>query len=140
RSSPTRNHRVGALALALLLLVASLLGCSSGGASDGGRSTTTDRDAGEVPELGPTDGEDAETEPHSGSTIPGPPPAPDLWDVPDRAVPGLGDPRIDVHHYDVVLRADPGEEEIAGRARITLAARTTDPLPAFTLDLRGPTV
>jgi aminopeptidase N len=38
------------------------------------------------------------------------------------------------------VRAAPGRDEIAGRARLTLQSTVDEPLPTFTLDLRGPTV
>lgn len=97
-------------------------------ATTGARSTTS---APTTPSTGGTTSE---------PTIPGPAPSPRAIDVADPLLPGLGDPRIDVHHYDVTLRADPGTDTINGRVVITLAARTTEPLRAFTLDLRGPTV
>jgi aminopeptidase N len=74
---------------------------------------------------------------------PGPDPEgvdPTLTDVPDEVFPGLGDPRIDVDHYDVVVRADPGRPGVEGTASLTLSARTAEPLASFTLDLRGPGV
>lgn len=148
---PVARARAFAAGAALLLAAGSLAACSNHG-TDTARPTSSDtaeRNGSDGPatpdgafpkDRGDADGGDPGRPPHPGSTIPGPPPAADLSDVPDPTVPGLGDPRIDVHHYDVTLRADPGEEAIAGRVRITLAARTAAPLATFTLDLRGPTV
>lgn len=65
-------------------------------------------------------------------------PLPD--DVTDRTFAGLGDPRIDVSHERVTIEAAPGEEEISGRAVLTLRSTVDGPLADFTLDLRGPTV
>jgi aminopeptidase N len=76
------------------------------------------------------------------TTDPGDGPRPDAAadDIPDDTYPGLGDPRIDVDHYDVVVRSDPEEPTITGTATLTLAPRTAGPLASFTLDLRGPRV
>lgn len=65
---------------------------------------------------------------------------PTLVDVKDPVFTGLGDPRIDVLHYEVELRADPGKAQVQGVVKITLVARTNQPLDAFTLDLAGPQV
>lgn len=65
---------------------------------------------------------------------------PDVDDVADEVFDGLGDPRIDVAHYDVTVRADPGRKEIAGTAVLDLAPTTSEPLPSFTLDLKGPEI
>ena len=65
-------------------------------------------------------------------------PLPD--DVPDPTFPGLGDPRIDVEHYAVTIRAEPGTDEIRGSASIDLRSTIREPLPSFTFDLRGPKV
>lgn len=144
RSQPASTLVTGALAAAITLVVAvTAVGCSPT-RSDDDRSgatppaTTIDLPAG-TPDGGPTD-RPTNGPPVTGSTIPGPAPDIDERDVADPAVGGLGDPRIDVHRYEVTLRADPGQDEISGRAQITLAPRTAEPLPAFTLDLRGPTV
>lgn len=108
--------------LALFLAVSLLAACTATGAPV--RSTTT---------VASTT-----TDPAAPSA---PPPAdPDVDDVKDPVFDGLGDPRIDVSHYDVVVRADPGQPQIAGTATLTLAARTAKPLASFTLDLRGPVV
>ena len=75
----------------------------------------------------------------SSTTEPAPPP-PQVDDVPDETYSGLGDPRIDVLHYDVAVKADPGEEAITGTARLTLRTTVDEPLERFTLDLYGPEV
>lgn len=113
--------------------------------TDGSGRTTTTSTSGSVPQSSNPRGStstttDTEPQARGDVPIPGPPPTLDERDVPDRALPGLGDPRIDVRHYDVTLRADPGEKAISGRVSMTLEARTTDDLPSFTLDLRGPRV
>ena len=61
-------------------------------------------------------------------------------DIPDTTLPGLGDPRIDVRHYDVAVQATPGQATISGRAVLTLRATTAAPLRSFTLDFRGPKI
>lgn len=63
-----------------------------------------------------------------------------LTDVPDLAFEGLGDPRIDVAHYDIDLEIDSDRGELTGTATITLVPTVTEPLPSFTLDLDGPEV
>ena len=76
-------------------------------------------------------------------TIPdpgGPPPDPSIDDVDDSTYGGLGDPRIDVVHYDLTLRADLDNPVVSGVAVIDLAALTSAPLASFTLDLDGPTI
>jgi len=151
RRGPAVRRAVGSFIVAALLAAAPACsgnGNGNGNGTDGGPSgggpapdatgATTGTGGGGSAEPGGPDG--AAAPGGSGSTIAGPTPADDVWDVPDRAVPGLGDPRIDVHHYDVTLRADPGEDDIAGHAIVALAARTAEPLASFTLDLRGPTV
>jgi aminopeptidase N len=109
--------RAAARHLAALGAVAGLLaaGCSSSGGSDATTPTTTVRPQGERVDPG-------------------------LVDVPDAVFPGLGDPRIDVRSYDVVLRVEPPDLRLEGEAELVVRARTDEPLPAFTLDLRGPEV
>ncbi|MEZ5179761.1 MAG: M1 family metallopeptidase [Acidimicrobiales bacterium] len=118
-----------------LLAVAATLGLAAPGCATSGRAatstTTTTATTATVP--GPrtsTTEPDAPAEPDTVD--------PSLTDVPDEVFAGLGDPRIDVADYQVRLRAEPGRDEVAGTARLRLAATTADPLPSFTLDLRGP--
>lgn len=65
---------------------------------------------------------------------------PEVDDVVDATFPGLGDPRIDVVHYDLWVSADMGSPTISGRAAISLAPVTAEPLDELTLDFIGPTV
>ncbi len=55
--------------------------------------------------------------------------------VGDELFPDLGNPGIDVDHYDVDLSYDPDSEVID--ATVTLAINATSPLHAFTLDQVG---
>ncbi|MCB0975982.1 MAG: M1 family metallopeptidase [Acidimicrobiales bacterium] len=146
RRSPRHNARHVArpvLLAAALAVTSTVAACSTGGSntatsttlSTGAPSTSTSPTTTATTAAGST-----APEPRVDVPIPGPAPSPDERDVPDRALPGLGDPRIDVHHYDVTLRADPGAATISGRVVLTLSARTTEPLRSFTLDLRGPKV
>lgn len=114
-----RFLRRRAAVLATVVLVAS---CTTGG----------DEEATPPPPLG---GDPPAEAPATTGTV-----DPTLTDVPDEVFPGLGDPRIDVDHYDLLVRADPGRPGIEGTATLTLSARTADPLASFTLDLRGPDV
>lgn len=65
-----------------------------------------------------------------------PTPAPTLH---DPIFPGLGQPGLDVRHYDVALTvAQPGTPQLSGVVTLTLAA--TRPLTEVRLDFFGPTV
>lgn len=128
-------RRGAALAVAACLVLASCSASGDDGArrDDGAdRSTTSSAPPADrttttrAPERPPTGDEP------SGDGDPLPP------DVPDRTFGGLGDPRIDVQRYDVVVRADPGKEGISGSAEVELRSRARQPLETFTLDLRGP--
>jgi len=133
------------VALIVVAVIAALLAaCSASGGSQADQAPpSTDR-----PTTSPTtDSGPSTTGPSttpSSTSLPGgepdDAPDPDVDDVPDTVFPGQGDPRIDVSHYDVVVRADPGERSIEGTATLTLSARTADPLRAFTLDFSGPRV
>lgn len=138
---------VAALILTVAVLVSGsgLTACSTGGA--GGTATEarpgapidqTDHDAPASPDT-------SEDEPDAGDApggAPSPPrPAdPDASDVEDAVFPRLGDPRIDILHHEVSVRADPNDETVTGSVTITLRAITEDPLPELTLDLSGPRV
>jgi aminopeptidase N len=78
------------------------------------------------------------TSPPDGQPPAGGDPLPD--DIADKTFAGLGDPRIDVSHYGVLVRAAPGEDAIRGSAQLTLRSKAAEPLTGFTLDLRGPKV
>lgn len=119
------------VAAVLVMLGAAMAGCSSSGGSSGQQPPTTTASMADVADATTTSIEPAS---------PVEPADPTQQDVPDAVFGGLGDPRIDVTHYDVVVRADPGDPQIEGTAIITVAARTAAPLSAFTLDLRGPTI
>ncbi|WP_426570908.1 M1 family metallopeptidase [Aquihabitans sp. McL0605] len=113
-------HRRAAALLTCCLILAACT--TTGGASDGQHpdSTTT-------------------SEPGTTTTT-RPAPASTIDDVPDGTFPGLGDPRIDVQHYDVLVKATPGKAPIVGYAKIRLRSTTDGPLKSFTLDLRGPKI
>lgn len=120
-----RRRLAGALVACLALASCSIAGGGSDAGSAPRRTTSTiDRD------RTTTTVDDAPAAP--GDPLPG--------DVPDRTFPGLGDPRIDVTHYGVTLRAAPGEDRISGTVELDLRPRTKEPLGSFTLDLRGPKV
>lgn len=126
----TRRRRAGGIALGLVALVLPACSAQGSGSDAAPRATTTRPDAdGSAP---------------GGSTTTTEPPRtdvdPSVEDVPDEVFDGLGDPRIDVRHEEVEVTADPGQAGISGRAVLTLTATTADPLPSFTLDLRGPEV
>lgn len=124
-----------AVAVAACLAVAS---CSVSGGSDSARTTDpTARSTTSTTERSTT------TDPAGLPPVEGEPPAggdplPD--DISDRTFDGLGDPRIDVQHYGVTVRADPGADEIRGSADIELRSTVREPLDSFTLDLKGPKV
>ena len=120
---------------AALLLSVALVSCSAGGgdrAEPTTRATTTTR-----PDRTSTTAPGSTT---TTSAVTTPPADPAVDDVADTTFPGLGDPRIDVEHYDVTVRAQPGKEPIAGTVVLTLRPTTAKPLASFTLDLRGPKV
>lgn len=132
----TRSSRRlrGAILAAAMVVTCSLASCGVDLADQSTRATpeatasTTTPSSTDRPSIPQT------TTPTAGGTDP------DQRDVDDEVFSGLGDPRIDVATYDVTLRADPGKDDIRGRVVITLTATTADPLPSFTLDLRGPKV
>ena len=132
-------RRRAALAVAACLVLAS---CSTSGddaarGSDrGDRSTTTTTDRSGIDRSTTTTTQGRP--PTGGEPSDGGDPLPP--DVPDRTFEGLGDPRIDVQRYDVVVRADPGKEAIRGSVDLELRSRVREPLTSFTLDLRGPKV
>lgn len=127
RHRPRWRRSVAATA-ALAVTLSSLVGCAATG-SDGSRAAPTTTAA-------PTpDGPTTTDGPGAGPGI-----DPTVDDVADAVFDGLGDPRIDVEHYAVTLRADPGDPAVSGTATITLSATTAEPLRSFTLDLAGPTV
>jgi aminopeptidase N len=118
-----------AVALAAGLILAS---CTvGGGGSDGSSASRPKHTATTAPGTSTTTTTPGDPAP-SGDPLPA--------DVPDRTFAGLGDPRIDVSEESVTVRAEPGQEAISGRARLTLRSTTDEPLTSFTLDLRGPTV
>ena len=123
-------------ALAAILAVAVLAGCSASGADGSASGPTTSRPA-PIPTTEPAGSNPTTT---STTTPDEPAPDPSIDDVPDEVFTGQGDPRIDVSHYAVDVRADPGKAAIDGTAVITLSATTAGPLASFTLDLAGPEV
>ncbi|NLD77290.1 MAG: M1 family metallopeptidase [Acidimicrobiales bacterium] len=93
---------------------------------EGGESTSTTSPEPEAPDEEPP------------TTVPVPDDGfadPSVDDVPDETFSGLGDPRVDVVHYDLQVAADPGVDTITGAATISLASVTEVPLAEFTLDL-----
>ncbi|MGY2893729.1 M1 family metallopeptidase [Deinococcus sp. UYEF24] len=56
----------------------------------------------------------------------------------DSVYPALGDAGLDVTHYDLSLRSDPGVDHLTGRAVLSIVART--PLTQIALDFAGPQV
>ncbi|WP_407570280.1 M1 family metallopeptidase [Deinococcus altitudinis] len=56
----------------------------------------------------------------------------------DSVYPALGDAGLDVTHYDLSLRSDPGVDRLIGRAVLNIEART--PLTQISLDFAGPQV
>ncbi|MGN6695753.1 MAG: M1 family metallopeptidase, partial [Aquihabitans sp.] len=115
-----------------LLTCSALASCTvAGGGSDGSSAPAPERTTTSAPRTTTTT-----TAP--GDPAPSADPLPD--DVPDRTFAGLGDPRIDVSEESVTVRAAPDQDEISGRARLTLRSTIDEPLDSFTLDLRGPTV
>lgn len=127
-----RGRRAGTVVAAGLLVLGGLGGCSASN-DDGGRDRATTTREG----AGPSD-----TSTTTGGVGEEPPPGPDpaIDDVSDATFDGLGDPRIDVLSYDVVVTAEPEDPLVTGEVAISLSALTTDPLPSFTLDLRGPRI
>ena len=130
------QRRWAAAALVASLLAGSVAGCSASGgdgktlADRSDRSTTSEAGDGSTP-PNTTDGT---------GTGPSDAPDPEVDDVADEVLDGLGDPRIDVDHYDLVVQADPSVTGVTGTATLTLSATTAEPLPSFTLDLRGPEI
>jgi aminopeptidase N len=120
-----RRRAAVALAACLVLASCSASGGSSSPTIDPRSPSTTTRDR-------TTTSAPADEPPAEGDPLPD--------DVPDRTFAGLGDPRIDVSHYGVLVRADPGSEEIRGSAELTLRSTAKEPLTGFSLDLRGPKV
>lgn len=143
RAGRRRPGAVSASVLAAALLAGSVAGCSASGDDTAGRGRPGDTDRSTTSETGSgstAPSKDGGTSTTSGGPSAGPDPDPDVDDVADEVFDGLGDPRIDVDHYDVVVRADPGTSGLAGTATITLSAATAESLASFTLDLRGPEV
>jgi aminopeptidase N len=145
RPGPSRARRA-VLAFGLATATIGPAACSvRGEVHDAAEAERTSTTAGAVP---PTTGTPGSTSPTTAPgvvapaapPVEGPVPDPSVDDVPDEVFPDLGDPRIDVATYDLTVRADPGREDITGRAVLTLSARTAAPLSSFTLDLRGPAV
>ncbi|MBX3313954.1 MAG: M1 family metallopeptidase [Actinobacteria bacterium] len=124
--------RVAAIGVALALVAGGASACTRQGPATSGPGPTTTTSAPPTT-SGPTAPPTSEPDPDLR-------PSADERDVDDPVVPGLGDPRIDVSHYDLTLRADPGQDRISGTAVLTLSAVTAEPLDDLTLDLRGPTV
>ncbi|MCU1496089.1 MAG: peptidase rane alanine aminopeptidase [Acidimicrobiales bacterium] len=131
-------HRAAAALLALATLGSGIGACTTKGSTDVPPSTTgRPGSASTSTTATEADGTTTTTRTVDGG---GPHPDPKVDDVTDplfSELGDLGDPRIDVSHYDVRVAADPGKPEISGTATLTLAALTADPLTSFTLDLVG---
>lgn len=125
-----RTTRSTGILLVLLLLVGSA--CTTDG-DDRSRSEDRPKD-----QSGPLEQPDPSGHPDPFAQLPAV--EPHLIDVPDQVFPGRGDPRIDVIHYDLEVRADLDDPTVRGRSRIELRPLTAEPLTSFTLDLRGPEV
>lgn len=134
---PRWRRSAASTATALAVAAASLTGCSVGG-SDSPRAAPTTTTTGR-PTTPTSTAPDGPTNTTRGNDAdPGIDPTVD--DVADEVFDGLGDPRIDVAHYAVTLRADPGDPTVSGTVTLTLSATTAEALQSFTLDLAGPTV
>jgi aminopeptidase N len=125
-----------------LLLVAVLAACST---SPGVVSTraqavdqTTGTEAGTLPGTTPgsTPGTD-DTMPADETTTTSPAPT-DPDGIGDALFPSLGNPGIDVEHYDVDLHYDPRRNEISADVRLDMVM--TEDRASFTLDSAGPVV
>jgi aminopeptidase N len=77
-------------------------------------------------------------EPTTPSGAPTPTAPPSASGVGDELFPDLGNPGIDVDHYDVALSYDAGARHLEGT--VTLQLHFTEPLTQFTLDSEGPQV
>ncbi len=128
-----RGGRGAAVVAVLIVLVGPLAGCSATGQGPEGPARPT------VQSSTTTQGRTDQTAPTS-TTAPTESSEDLPIDVPDVVFDGLGDPRIDVEHVDVVVRADPDVVRVSGRATLTLSPTTRGSLADFTLDLRGPEV
>ena len=85
---------------------------------------------------GPTSPTPTTAVPPPASTLPGLVPTAD--GAGDPLFPALGNPGIDVQHYDLSISYDPATDEIRGSVGVTLAL--TQPRSDITLDSRGPLV
>jgi aminopeptidase N len=112
-----------------------LVSCSAWGAASAPTIDPSNRSTTTTGSTGPTGS--TTSRPSGEATGEGDPLADD---VADTTFAGLGDPRIDVSHYAVLVRAAPGEDEIRGSAELDLRSTVEAPLTGFTLDLRGPKV
>ncbi|CAN5458577.1 M1 family metallopeptidase [soil metagenome] len=117
--------------VALALAAGGVAACSaSGGGSVAARPTTTTVGDDDAPRSTTTEPDDDRGPDDS--------PSASVDDVADTVFGDLGDPRIDVSHYDVRVTADPTKPGVKGTATLTLAATTDQALRSFTLDLNGP--
>jgi len=120
-------------ALAALVISSVLVGCSS---SDAGVHAGTSNNR-------PTSSPSTESTPPPSTVLPtGSSPTPSLPEGPsgvgDELYPDLGNPGIDVDHYDIDLHYDPSTTTIDGT--VTLSITATEDLSIFTLDSSGPDV
>ena len=133
RSRPS-TASVGAVLVALVLLVGACSGIDTGRVRTSDSATTSTTSTPGVGTTGSTGGGG----PGSTTVAPtGSAPSTAVRDVADPTFPGLGDPRIDVGRYDVALVATPGRPAIEGTVRMRATVRTTEPLASFTLDLKA---
>jgi aminopeptidase N len=89
------------------------------------------------PQTNPEDTEPEDTEPEDTDPDDTTPiESPD--GVGDPLFPDLGNPGIDVEHYDIAIAYDPDDDSIEGA--VTLSLVPTEPRAEFTLDSAGPEV
>lgn len=85
-----------------------------------------------------TDGTPFTTGASPASSSPAPVPATPGVDLADPLFPGLGNPGIDVQHYDLRFAVDPETDRAEGS--LTMQVRLTEARSEITLDARGPVV
>jgi len=132
--TPLRSRRALAALVALALAASGAVACTANG-SDSSRAPTTTA-AGRSTTT--TTGSDADGSSTTSTTVDPDAVDPTQHDVTDPVFEHLGDPRIDVRHYDVTVAADPKRPGVKGTVTMELAATTDVALPSFTLDLKGP--
>ena len=92
--------------------------------------------AASVPSLAQTGTQTAPTQVQAASALPAGFTAPSGYG--DSVYPALGNAGLDVTHYDLTLRSDPGVDRLTGRAVLSIVAKTR--LTQIALDFAGPQV